>query len=490
MIEKIEESPLFKMVNPESIAFFGASNNFAAMGTNMLSSLMALGFPGRIYPVHPKEETVRGLAAYKSVADLPEAPDLAVIVLPTRLVIQTMEECGKKGVKTAIVITAGFREKGEEGAAEEKKLWDVARKYGIRFLGPNCIGATNLHAKLNTTFMRAEGSPGGIGFASQSGSFVTQMFNYLARFGTGFSTAFSVGNAADVDLIDCIEYLGACPHTKVIGMYVEGIRRGREFVALCREVVRKKPIVALYVGGSKTGRRASLSHTGTLAGPDKLYDGIFRQAGVLRARSVDEMFDICRAFCSLPLPAGNAIAIQTHSGGPGTVAADACGRAGLSVPDFSAQTAERLSEFVPSTGSLANPVDITYSKNPESFFSAIPEALLADPGIHMLLVYYLVPNAMVESPLRRMGLSDGDAAEAARSWLDNQAGAIAALMEKSKKPVAGFTFRGIMEQFPQALMARGIPVFPGPERAVAALAGMVRYRRFRERIELAARARG
>lgn len=482
MIATIQESPLFPMVNPESVAFYGASNNFAAMGTNMLSSLLALGYPGRVYPIHPSEEEVRGLKAYKNVAELPEAPDLAVIVLPTRLVIQTMEECGKKGVKTAIVISAGFREKGEEGAAEEEKLLAVARKYGMRFLGPNCIGVTNLHKKLNTTFMRAEGRPGGVGFASQSGSFVTQMFDYLARFGSGFSTAFSVGNAADTDLVDVIEYLGACPDTKVIGMYVEGIRRGRDFVRVCREVSLKKPIVALYVGGSKTGSRAGLSHTGTLAGPDKLYDGIFRQAGVLRAKSVDELFDICRAFCTLPLPEGKAVAIQTHSGGPGTVAADACGRAGLSVPEFSAETSEALSPYVPHTGSCANPVDITYSKNPEDFFGSIPRVLLSDPGISMLLVYYLVPNSMVETPFKRLGLSGPEAEEAARGWLDKQADAISALVRESNKPVAGFTFRGIMEQFPQALMERGIPVFPGPERAVAALAGMVRYRKYRERL--------
>ena len=193
MLKCIQDSPLYLIANPQSITFFGASNSISAMGTNQLASLQALGFEGAVYPVHPREEKVQNLKAYKSVLDLPEVPHLAVMVLPTRIVPQIMEECGKKGIKHAIVVSGGFKEVGGERVEMEKKLIGIADKYGIRLLGPNCIGVANPHLKLNTTFLPHEGVPGFIGMASQSGSFVTQMFNYIARYGLGFSTAFSVG---------------------------------------------------------------------------------------------------------------------------------------------------------------------------------------------------------------------------------------------------------------------------------------------------------
>jgi acyl-CoA synthetase (NDP forming) len=283
------------------------------MGTNLLASTLALGFEGHIYPVHPKEKQVQNLRAYRSVLDLPEVPDMAVLVLPTRIVPQMLEDCGKKGIKHAIVVSGGFREMGREGVELEKKLLAIANKYGIRFLGPNCIGVANTHLKLNTTFLQHEGSAGYIGMASQSGSFVTQMFNYLSRYGLGFSTALSVGNEADIDVVDCMEYLGSCPNTRVIALYIEAIKRGRAFIEMARSIVPHKPIVALYVGGSNTGKRAGFSHTGAMAGPDLLYDGMFRQSGVIRAQSVTELFDFCWALGGLSRPKGRRVVIQTHS---------------------------------------------------------------------------------------------------------------------------------------------------------------------------------
>jgi acetyl-CoA synthetase (ADP-forming) len=289
MIGSTETSPLYPIANPKSIALFGASNNVTSMGTSLLNSVLDLGFEGEIYPIHPKENRVQNLKAYRSVLDLPNVPDLALIVLPTRIVSEAMDACGRKGIRHAIVISGGFKE-----VDLEKELVAVANKYGMRFLGPNCIGVANTRHKLNTTFMAFQGAPGFIGMASQSGSFVTQMFGYLSDYALGFSTAFSVGNEANIDIVDCMEYLGACPDTRVIALYIEGIRRGRAFVETARSIVPKKPIVALYVGGSEAGSRAGLSHTGALAGPDRLYEGIFRQSGVIRARSVTEMFDTFR----------------------------------------------------------------------------------------------------------------------------------------------------------------------------------------------------
>ena len=270
MIESIEASPLYPIVNPKSIAVFGASNSVTSMGTSLLDSVLDLGFEGEVYPIHQKENRVQNLKAYRSVLDLPNVPDLALIVLPTHIVSEAMDACGRKGIRHAIVISGGFKEVGGGGVNLEKELVEVANKYGMRFLGPNCIGVANPRHKLNTTFMAFQGAPGFVGMASQSGSFVTQMFGYLSDYGLGFSTAISVGNEANIDIVDCMEYLGACPDTRVIALYIEGIQRGRAFVETARSIVPKKPIVALYVGGSEAGSRASLSHTGALAGPESV----------------------------------------------------------------------------------------------------------------------------------------------------------------------------------------------------------------------------
>ena len=267
--------------------------------------------------------------------DLPEVPDLAVIVLPTHVVNETLEACGKKGIRQAVVVSGGFKEVGGGGGELEAELKQIADVYDMKILGPNCLGVANPHYNINTTFVPNEGLPGFVGLASQSGSFVTQLFEYLSGFGLGFSTAFSVGNEAVLDIVDCMEYLGACPHTKVIALYVEGIRRGRAFIEAARAIVPHKPIVAFYVGGSKAGKAAGFSHTGAMAGPDALYDGMFRQAGIIRARSVVELFDFCWVLGALPIPEGNRVVIQTHSGGPGAAAADACGRAGLRLSTLS-----------------------------------------------------------------------------------------------------------------------------------------------------------
>ena len=320
MIRSISESPLYPIVNPKSIAFFGASNTFMRMGSIMLSSMQALGYEGKIIPIHPKEKVVRGLAAYPSILDVPEIPDLAVIVLPTEIVCQTLDDCGKKGIRHAIVVSGGFREAGPEGAALQKELEAIARRHGIRFLGPNCLGVANLHLKLNPTPIKADCKAGFVGLASQSGSFITQMFNYLHRHGMGFSAALSVGNEASIDIVDCLEYLGACPHTKVITLYIEGINRGSKFVEIAKAITPRKPIVALYVGGSEAGKQAGLSHTGSLSGPNEIYDGIFKQCGIIRAKTLTELFDYALALGTLPRPGGNRIVIQTHSGGPAAVA--------------------------------------------------------------------------------------------------------------------------------------------------------------------------
>lgn len=482
MLNSIQESPLFKIANPESIAFFGASNNINTMGSIMLNSLCAIGYEKMIYPIHPKEQTVQDFKAYSSVLDLPKVPDLAIIVLPTDIVCRTLDQCGRKGIRHAIVVSGGFKEIGALGKDTEKELIKIADTYGIRFLGPNCIGIANPHHKLNPTPFVYEGFPGSIGMASQSGSFVTQMFNYLNRFGMGFSTAFSVGNEANIDLVDCMAYLGACPHTKVIGLYVEGIRRGKDFVETAKSIIPHKPIVALYVGGSEAGRQAGFSHTGAMAGPDRLYDGVFRQSGILRAQSLTELFDFCWALTHLPRNIGNKVIIQTNSGGPGATAADACGREGLELSVLSEKTKDKLGEFIPQTGSVKNPVDITFSRNQMDFYTHIPEVLLEEENADLLMIYFLAPTRMLRQMLSKMGVPEAELAKNMEEIISKNSDAFAQMLRKHDKPVVGYTYNGIHERFINALIQRGIPVFPEPKRAAKAIGAAVWYSRLSDKI--------
>lgn len=481
MIKSILESPLYPIINPKSIAFFGASNNFVRMGSLMLSSVQALGYEGKIFPIHLTEKQVRGHKAYASIMDVPEVPDLAIIVLPTEVVCRTLEDCGKKGIRHAIVVSGGFREAGPEGVSRQRELEAVADRFGIRFLGPNCLGIANPHLKLNPTTITADGAPGFVGLASQSGSFVTQMFDYLHRHGMGFSAAVSVGNEANIDIVDCLEYLGACPHTKVITLYIEGITRGRKFIEAARAITPHKPIVALYVGGSEAGRHAGLSHTGSLSGPNEIYDGAFKQCGIIRAKTLTEMFDYALALGTLPRPGGNRVIIQTHSGGPGATAADACGRAGLTLPRLSAETVEKLKPMIPKTASTANPLDLTYSLNSSQNFFDIPDILLEEKNADMLLAYLLSPGMFMERIMKEMGVpEEAIPAERDKMITDHAKAFLSLVARHPDKLIVGFTYRSLQEGMVRYLLDRGIPIYQDPERAARAMSAVVHYHKMRD----------
>lgn len=479
MIARREESPLYPFLNPTSIAFYGASNSFSAMGTTQFRNITELGFPGNLYPIHPKLGRVQGITAYRSILDLPETPELAVMVLPTRVVPELLEECGRKGVKSVIIVSGGFKEVGGEGVTLQSRIVSIADQYRMRFLGPNCIGVVNSHSRLNTTFFPYDTAPGFIGMVSQSGSFVTQMFSYLRRFGIGFSSAISVGNEASIDIVECLKYLAACPHTKVIALYIEAIRRGREFLEVARGVTPHKPIVAFYVGGSEAGKRAGFSHTGAMAGPDRLYDGVFRQSGIIRARSIEELFDFCWVLGSCPLPKGNQVVIQTHSGGPGAAAADACSRTGLRLPSLSPATRQKLAPLVPRTGSINNPVDLTFTKNPLDYFHRIPKTLLEGEETDGLLVYFLVPTQTVRRALESMGLGEEQVSEQSRKIIEQQSEAVASLVGELGKPVIGYSFRSREDSFIAHLENNGVPVLGSPERGARAMGALMHYARYR-----------
>jgi len=477
-----EDSPLYKIMHPQSIALWGASNNPLPMGSIQLTQLRALGFEGEIYPMHRTESEVMGLRAYARVADIPGPVDLACLLLPTEVVPDVLEECGNAGIKSAIVVTAGFSESGPDGKQLENRIVQIARKHGICFIGPNCIGVVNPRHKLNITFCPYEEPPGFIGMASQSGSFVTQMFVHLEKFGLGFSQAFSVGNEGMIDITDCLEYLGHCPDTKVIGLYIEGIRRGRKFCRVAREVSKSKPIVAFYVGGSESGSHAALSHTGALAGSDDVYDGIFRQCGIIRAWSIEELFDLCYVLGSQPLPAGDRLAILTHSGGPGATAADSAERCGLELAKLSPATVESIRPLVPRTASIRNPVDLTFAKNYSDYMGKLPGLILSDQGVDLLFIYCLIPQARVFGVVQSRVNDYAQAAALAEKYIKVQCQSAAQLAATYGKPVAGATFCTRSELFVRELQDLGFPCLPSPERAVNALAALARYSQSRKRL--------
>jgi len=473
--DTVEESPLFKLINPDSIAFLGASNNFGSMGTSQLSSLLELGFEGSVYPVHPKESRILGLKAYRHVADLPEIPDLAILILPTKIVADTLIQCGQKGIKHVIIVSGGFQESGVNGGRLQQQLIQIARQYDMRFLGPNCLGVANPHHKLNTTFLPHVGQPGYVGMVSQSGSFITQMFDYLARMGLGFSTAISVGNEADIDMVAGLEYLALCPHTRVITLYIETIRNPEAFMRVVKDITPQKPIVAYYVGGSESGRRASLSHTGALSGPDVLYEGLFRQTGIIRAKTIEELFDISAILGNKTWPQGDRVIIQTHSGGPGAVAADACDQEGLTVAPLPPSLKNKLADLVPHTGTVGNPVDITFSKDRLAYFSSIPDSLLSAEYYDMLLVYVLMPKQMFARVLRSMDVPEDQIDAETSKLMDEAAASFSRIMQSHAKPVIGFSFHAQDSSAIKFFHTRNIPVMPSPHRAARAIAAVCRY---------------
>ncbi len=475
----MKNNPLNIILKPNSIAFFGASNNVLTMGTNQLNNIIAGGFGGEIYPVHPKEKTVLGLKAYKNVQDIPAVPDVAVMVIPTKIVPQILEDCGKKGIKKAIIISGGFSEKGdEEGEKLQTEVVTIAKKYKIRFIGPNCIGVCSPYFKFNTTWFPYYNQPGNIGIISQSGTYACHIFNYLEKMDISLSYSISVGNEANIDIVDCIEFLGEDENTKVITLYLEGIRRGKEFIEMAKKVSKNKPILTLYVGGSEAGARACASHTAVLSGAEELYKGIFRQSGIIQVNGIEELFDCANVLLHQPPLKGSRIAIITTSGGPGASFADACNKYGLDIPILPAEVQEKLKKKIPYTGSSANPIDVTFTMEViQLFFDVLPRLLFEEAQIDGLLIYGLfgirLISAIMENPNAKVSKEMIEKAEETEFAMGLE---FIKLIKKYQKPVIGCSFYSAKDdKLIGFLQKNGIPFLPSPERAVRALVSLYKY---------------
>ncbi len=451
--------------SPASIAVVGASRSPGTIGFQIVSNLLLHGFQGPVYPVNPKASAIHSIPAYPSVRDIPGPVDMAVITVPKEMALAVAEECGQKGVKALIVITAGFREVGGEGVERERQLVEIVRRYGMRLVGPNCMGVMNTDpaVSMNATFAPTMPPPGAISFMSQSGAMGVTILDYAAEYGIGVHNFISVGNKPDVSGNDLLEAWAADEKTRVVLMYLESFGNPRRFTQLARRITKTKPVVVVKSGRSAAGARAASSHTGALAGTDAAIDAMLAQCGVIRVETVETLFDLAMAFEGLPVPAGNRVAIVTNSGGPGIIIADTCDAGGLEVPELSAETQARLREVLAAEASVRNPIDMIASANPTTYRLAL-EAVLKDPNIDAAIAAFVPP----------LGIKQAEVAEAI----------VEVHRALPEKPILAVLMgREGLPQGRAELKEAGIPAYIFPESAARSLSSMVRYRRWIERPE-------
>lgn len=448
---------------PRSIAVIGASRSPTTLGHQILANLVKYGFTGTVFPVNPNAPSIHSIKAWPSVSAIPDPVDMAVICVPKPLVNAVAEECGRKGVRGLVVISAGFREVGGEGAERERQLLEIARRHGMRLVGPNCMGVLNADpaVSMNATFAPSMPPFGRAGFVSQSGAMGLSVLDYAQEYGIGIAQFVSMGNKPDVSGNDLLLHWEDDPAIGVILMYVENFGNPRRFLEIASRVTRKKPIIVVKSGRSRVGARAAASHTGALAASDTAVDALMAQAGVLRAGSVEELFDLAMAFSGQPLPRGRRVAVVTNSGGPGILAADALETHGVTVAELDPTTVTRLKPLFPEEASLRNPLDMIASATPAGYRAALG-ALLDDPGIDAVVPIFVPP----------LGIRQADVAEAI----------VAARAERPDKPLLAVLMgRQGLPQGKAELHSVNIPAYIFPESAARALAAMCRYREWRER---------
>ena len=391
------------IMKPRSIAVIGASTKAHTIGSDIMKRLQEYGFTGPIYPVNPKGGVIEGLQAYPTVLDVPGDIDLAIVVVNSKFVLQTIDQCHEKGIKGLVIITAGFKETGSEGLKAEQALLEKIRAYGMRCVGPNCLGVVNTHPSIRMDGCFAEALPerGDIGFVSQSGALGGGILNILKDLNLGFAQFISIGNQADINAETAMEYWENEEDVKQILLYMESIQNPANFRRLATRISKKKPILALKAGRSAAGASAASSHTGSLAGADMAADALLRQSGVIREFSLKNLFATAKMFSNCPLPKGDRVAIMTNSGGPGIMATDAVCEYGMQMAQLSDETKAKLRSFLPAAASVKNPVDMIASAPLEHYRQTL-ETLLADENVDMIMAIYL--------PF--LGLKDIDVAKA------------------------------------------------------------------------------
>ncbi|MGH9066114.1 MAG: GNAT family N-acetyltransferase [Acidimicrobiales bacterium] len=456
-----EVASIRRLLRPRSIAVIGASRQPNTISYEVFANLVGGGFSGSVYPVNPAAHSVAGVPAYRSIFALPEAVDLAVVVVPAPAVAGVVEECGRAGVKAVVVVSAGFAETGPQGRARQAEVTSIARRHGMRLVGPNCLGVINTASEvsMNATFAPNQPRWGSIGFLSQSGAMGIAVLERAAELDLGVSSFVSVGNKADVSSNDLLCYWEADPATRLVLLYLESFGNPRKFARIARRVSRSKPIVAVKAGRTAAGIRAALSHTAAAATSEAATDALFRQAGVVRVPTMAEMFDVALVLANQPVPTGSRLAIVGNSGGPGILAADACEDAELTLAELAPETCSVLACLLPPEASLANPVDLVADAGATEYEQAL-DALLGDRGVDAALVIFTPPL-----------VTRAD---------DVSAAVLAAAARHPDKPVVAvmLTAGGI----PRTLVGPSghprVPAFAFPEQAVRALGHAARHGRW------------
>jgi acetyltransferase len=445
---------------PKSVAVIGASTRPDSLGRAVFRNILFHGYTGVVYPVNPKAKSILGVKAYPSILEVPDEVDLAVIIVPAKFVPQVLEECGEKGAKAAVVISAGFKEIGGEGERLEEELKEIAKRYGIAMLGPNCLGIINTdpEVSLNATFAYGMPRRGNIAFISQSGALGVAALEHAHRQNIGLSVFVSIGNKADLHENHLLAYLKDEPHTDVVLLYLEDLEDPKGFHDLATEITgeraKKMPLLAIKSGRTLEGAKAASSHTGALAGSDEVYDSVFIQSGVLRVESIEELFDYALAFAQQPLPKGNGMAIVTNAGGAGILATDAAIRYGLKLAELTEETQKGLREVLPPAASVSNPVDMTGDADEVQYEQAL-RMVLEDPNVDGAIV--------IATPHLLMDLGE-IAQRIVRAASQDEKPVLACLMAVTDlKPAV------------EVLDEAGIPQYGFPERAARALAAMARY---------------
>ena len=451
------------ILKPRTIAVVGASRSANTIGHQVLTNLIHHGFTGSVHPVNPKAASVSSIRAAPSIGAIGEPVDLAIIVVPKEHVATVVEECGTAGVRGLVVISAGFREIGGEGVERERVLMEIVRRHGMRMVGPNCMGVINADPaiSMNGTFAPTMPPFGAAGFVSQSGALGLSVLDYAAEYGIGIAQFVSIGNKPDVSGNDLLLQWENDPAISRILMYVENFGNPRKFLELAGRITKRKPIIALKSGRSTAGARAAASHTGALAASDATVDALLAQAGVLRARSMEELFDMAMAFGEQPLPRSRRTAVITNSGGPGILTADALEAQGMEIPELARATIETLAPLLPGEASLRNPLDMIAAATSSSYRSALT-AVLADPGIDAAVAIFVPP----------LGVRQEDVAEAI----------VAAAKSYPAKPVLAVLMgRDGLPEGRAELNAADIPAYIFPESAARALAALNHQREWVDR---------
>jgi len=439
---------------PESVAVIGASREAGKVGYELLKNLIDNSFTGAIYPVNPKADEILGLTAYPDIGDVPYHVDLAVIVVPARFVPSIIENCGKKGIDSAIIISAGFKEAGSAGGKIEAEVWEQAQRFNMRILGPNCLGLINTEANLNASFAAGMPPKGKIAFFSQSGALGTAILDWAIDRRIGLSKFVSLGNKIDISESDLLTALVDDPNTNVILGYIEGVKDGRAFMEAAAKTTRKKPVIIVKSGSTAAGAKAASSHTGTLAGSENAFQAAFKQCGVIRAPTIEALFDYALVLAYQPLPEGNKLAIVTNAGGPGILAADACEKSELAMANFQQETIERLRNSLPPTAAIYNPVDVIGDAKADRYLSAMENTQIDENTDAMLVL--LTPQAVTEAAATAEIISDIS-------------------LKSGKCVLASFMGGASVKGGIDVLEKNEIPNYPNPERAVAALEAASKY---------------